>query len=40
MRVRRQPGAAFDADVVVGADGVHSLTRDWVTTDEPVYSGT
>jgi salicylate hydroxylase len=41
MRVRCWPGAAFDADVVVGADGVHSLTRDWVTGgDEPVYSGT
>ena len=27
--------------VVVGADGVHSLVRDWVTGgDEPVYSGT
>jgi salicylate hydroxylase len=34
-------GAAFDASVVVGADGVHSLVRDWVTGgDEPVYSGT
>jgi salicylate hydroxylase len=41
MRVRCRPGATFDADVVVGADGVHSLTRDWVTAgDEPVYSGT
>ena len=36
-----RPGAALDANVVVGADGVHSLTRDWVTRgDEPVYSGT
>ena len=27
--------------MVVGADGVHSLVRDWVTGgDEPVYSGT
>jgi salicylate hydroxylase len=41
MRVRCSSGASFDADVVVGADGVHSLTRDWVIGgDEPVYSGT
>jgi salicylate hydroxylase len=41
MRVRCSSGGAFDAGVVVGADGVHSLTRDWVTGgDEPVYSGT
>lgn len=41
MRVRCSSGAVFDAGIVVGADGVHSLTRDWVTGgDEPVYSGT
>ena len=41
LRVRCSSGAAFEADVVVGADGVHSLVRDWVTGgDEPVYSGT
>ncbi len=41
MRVRCSAGASFDADVVVGADGVHSFARDWVTGgDEPVYSGT
>jgi salicylate hydroxylase len=41
MRVRCSSGVTFDADVVVGADGVHSLVRDWVTGgDEPVYSGT
>jgi salicylate hydroxylase len=44
-------GATFAADVVVGADGVHSVVRDWVVrdwvgrnqmagTDQPVYSGT
>jgi len=39
--VRCSSGAAADAGVVVGADGVHSLSRDWVTgCDEPVYSGT
>ena len=41
MRVRCASGATFEASVVVGADGVHSLTRQWVTGgDEPVYSGT
>jgi salicylate hydroxylase len=41
MRVRCSSGAVFDADVVVGADGVHSLARDWVAgSDEPMYSGT
>jgi salicylate hydroxylase len=41
LRVRCASGAAFDAAVVVGADGVHSVVRDWVTGgDEPVYSGT
>jgi len=40
-RVRCASGASFDAAVVVGADGVHSVVRDWVTGgDEPVYSGT
>ena len=41
MRVRCSSGAVFDAGLVVGADGVHSLARSWVTGgDEPVYSGT
>ena len=41
MRVRCSSGGAFDAGLVVGADGAHSLVRDWVTGgDEPVYSGT
>ena len=41
MRVCCSSGAAFDATVVVGADGVHSLARSWVTGgDEPLYSGT
>jgi salicylate hydroxylase len=40
MRVHCSSGAAFDARVVVGADGVHSRMRTWVTGgDEPVYSG-
>jgi salicylate hydroxylase len=34
-------GAAFDADLVVGADGVHSQVRRWITGgDEPRYSST
>ncbi|MBA8824074.1 salicylate hydroxylase [Saccharopolyspora lacisalsi] len=34
-------GAVVSADVVVGADGVHSTVRRWVTDSEPaVYSGT
>ena len=41
MRVRCSSGSTFEADLVVGADGVHSRARDWVTGgDEPVYSGT
>jgi salicylate hydroxylase len=41
IRVRCASGAAFDADLVVGADGVHSQVRRWVTGgDEPVYSST
>ena len=41
MRVRCSSGAVFEAGLVVGADGVHSLVRHWVTGgDEPVYSGT
>ena len=41
IRVRCSSGAAFDANLVVGADGVHSRVREWITGgDEPVYSGT
>jgi 2-polyprenyl-6-methoxyphenol hydroxylase-like FAD-dependent oxidoreductase len=41
MLVRCSSGTTFKAGVVVGADGVHSLVRDWVTGgDQPVYSGT
>jgi salicylate hydroxylase len=40
MRVWCSSGTSFQADVVVGADGVHSLTRSWVVgNDTPVYSG-
>jgi salicylate hydroxylase len=41
MRVCCSSGDTFEAGIVVGADGVHSLARDWVTGgDEPRYSGT
>jgi salicylate hydroxylase len=41
VQVRCSSGAVFEAGLVVGADGVHSVARDWVTGgDEPVYSGT
>jgi salicylate hydroxylase len=41
MRVRCSSGVTFEAGLVVGADGVHSLVRDWVAGgDEPLYSGT
>jgi salicylate hydroxylase len=41
MRVGCSSGATFDASLVVGADGVHSRVREWITGgDEPVYSGT
>ena len=42
--VRCASGAEYRAGVVVGADGVHSVVRDWVVQgagrDQPVYSGT
>jgi salicylate hydroxylase len=41
VRVHCASGAAFDADLVVGADGVHSQVRRWITGgDEPLYSST
>jgi salicylate hydroxylase len=33
MRVRCTSGTAFEAGLVVGADGVHSVVRDWVVRD-------
>ncbi|HEX9338178.1 MAG TPA: FAD-dependent monooxygenase, partial [Pseudonocardiaceae bacterium] len=36
-----EDGDRFDADIVVGADGVHSTVRAWVTSEEPpVYTRT
>jgi salicylate hydroxylase len=41
IRVCCASGAVFDADLVVGADGVHSRVRRWITGgDEPIYSQT
>ncbi len=41
VRVNCTSGQVFDADLVVGADGVHSRVRRWVTGgDEPLYSAT
>ena len=41
MRVHCTSGAVFEASAVVGADGVHSVARAWVTGgDDPLYSGT
>ncbi|MHA6794196.1 FAD-dependent monooxygenase [Pseudonocardia bannensis] len=41
VRVRGADGREVDADVVVGADGVHSVVRSWVTGgDSAAYSGT
>ena len=41
LRVHCSSGAVFEASVVVGADGVHSVARNWVTGgDEPADSGT
>jgi len=34
-------GAEFAADIVVGADGVHSMVRTWITDEQPpVYTRT
>lgn len=41
MLVHSSSGAEYEASLVVGADGVHSVARQWITGgDEPVYSGT
>ncbi|MGQ4618916.1 FAD-dependent monooxygenase [Nocardia sp. R7R-8] len=40
IRVHFDDGTAVDADVVVGADGVHSVIRGYITTPAPAtYSG-
>jgi salicylate hydroxylase len=39
-RVCFQDGSTVDADVVVGADGIHSVVRSMFYDDAPVFSGT
>ncbi|OIJ90613.1 monooxygenase [Streptomyces sp. MUSC 14] len=39
--VETAAGTEFEADIVVGADGVHSTVRSWVTAEQPpLYTGT
>lgn len=39
VTLRFEDGATRRADVVVGADGIHSAVRDALVHDEPVFSG-
>ena len=39
VRLTFDDGSAREADVVVGADGIHSTVRETLRRDEPVYSG-
>lgn len=39
-RVTFQDGSTVEADVVVGADGIHSVVRSTYYEDAPVFSGT
>lgn len=38
-RLRFDDGSTYDADVVIGADGIHSLVRSTLTADDPRFSG-
>ncbi|RKS73117.1 salicylate hydroxylase [Actinomadura pelletieri DSM 43383] len=38
-RLRLADGTAITADLVVGADGIHSVVREHLVTDRPHYSG-
>jgi salicylate hydroxylase len=41
LAIEFDDGERFEADIVVGADGVHSTVRSWVTDEQPpVYSRT
>src|SRR5207237_6356045 len=40
VRVSFEDGSTADADVVVGADGIHSTVRAMRYDDRPVFSGT
>lgn len=39
VRLRFEDGSAHEADVVIGADGIHSVVRDTLALDEPRFSG-
>lgn len=40
VQVRTESGEVFTGDVLIGADGVHSVTRaQWVAEDKPEFSG-
>ncbi|WP_369029010.1 FAD-dependent monooxygenase [Streptomyces adonidis] len=38
-RLHFDDGSTHDADVVIGADGIHSVVRDALAMDEPRFSG-
>src|SRR2546427_236805 len=37
--LRFEDGSTHAADVVVGADGIHSVVRETLVADRPVFSG-
>jgi salicylate hydroxylase len=39
VELRFADGSATTADLVVGADGIHSVVRGWLAPDEPRFSG-
>lgn len=39
VELRFVDGSTMTADVVIGADGIHSVVRDVLAADQPVYSG-
>ncbi|MFG2877635.1 FAD-dependent monooxygenase [Streptomyces sp. NPDC048337] len=38
-RLLFEDGSTYEADVVIGADGIHSVVRDALAMDEPRFSG-
>ncbi|WP_406453030.1 FAD-dependent monooxygenase [Streptomyces sp. NBC_00876] len=39
VRLRFEDGSTYEADVVIGTDGIHSVVRDTLAADEPTFSG-